>query len=775
MNTKNYLYLFFIFFVLSNLTAHSQTRIGEISGTVRSTNGDKLNDVYIEVKRNKIVSVTDQEGQFQIKGIPYGNYQVKLTSVGFKKKVIPLNLFDQKIDLGTITMQPSIEELDEVKIQSDKRPYMREKTEYVSKMPLKNLENPQVYSVVTSQFLEDIQATNIQSSLQNTAGVTNAMQGIGSGGLGMTLNIRGFSADIAMRNGMSTAFKTGTDPINLERIEVVKGPTGTLFGTSVVTSYGGLVNRVTKKPHAKRKGEVSYSTGSYELSRLTLDYNTPLDKAQKVLFRITSAKHAEHSFQDYGRTNSFFVNPSLTYKPNDRLQLDLETEIYNRTGPATFFNVGRAKINHLDELKYDFKKSYGSDYLNSENKAFTVFGKLTYKLSDNWKSETLISSSQTDNTTNYLFLDFFNDADSKRRIMKITSQFINTEIQQNITGSFRMAGLKNRVLIGADYTYLRTPFRRSQVIYDTIGYTAPVKDFNVNKYNQMLSEIQAFRIGQRKQQNMALYGSDIIDLTKYLSVMASIRYDHYVDIEQDYTQNQVSPKFGAVLKLCKNHLTLFGNYMSGFKNITPSITSQREVPLKPEEALQYEGGLKISLFNKKLNSTISYYNITVNDVVRWVREKNQYTQVQDGKKSSKGFEVELNAAPFQGMNVMAGYAYNKSRFIEGDKSIIGNAPYATPENSYNYWLSYKAPRGILHHLGFGFGGNYISDSYLDDRNSITVPGYSVLNASLFYDTNSMRIGLKGNNLTNQNYWANMGTYIQPQKNRNFIVTVSYKF
>ncbi len=123
-------------------------------------------------------------------------------------------------------------------------------------MPLKNLENPQVYTVLPKELIQQQVATDLQSSLNLLPGVNNVSVSVGSGGVGLGLTMRGFSSNAsagALRNGMATNFVSLSDPVNLEAIEVIKGPSGTLFGSALLVGYGGFVNRVTKNHYTISK------------------------------------------------------------------------------------------------------------------------------------------------------------------------------------------------------------------------------------------------------------------------------------------------------------------------------------------------------------------------------------------------------------------------------------------------------------------------------------------------------------------------------------------
>lgn len=773
---SNYVFILLGIFLFS-MSAKGQDYTGGIRGKVYTIDNQLAAYVNVIVENTNKGTITNENGEYQINSISAGEHTVTFSLIGLETRNITTTIGNGAITkIQDIILNLNAEELQEVVLEVQrKNKFDQKSTEYVSKMPLSNLENPQVYSVITGELLAELQVTDIQSTLQNSPGISNVMQGIGSGGVGVNLYLRGFSADIATRNGIGTAFRTSTDQANIERIEVIKGPSGTLFGTSIVSSYGGVVNLVTKKPYETFGGSVGFLTGSNNLSRLTVDLNTPLNKEETVLFRLNAAKHSEHSFQDAGLMRNWFFAPSITYKASDRLTLNIEAELYNTKAPSIYFNPGRAGLTSMDDLNYDFEHSYGSDYLKNDIKAYNVFAEAKYKISDNWTSQTILSSSNSDNSTNYLFLDFLDDSDASRRIMNIESQFNVTQVQQNFIGEFKIGKLKNKLVVGADYYDLKTPYRRTQFVYDTIGYANPTPDFNPKKYENLLGETNAFRVGTRDQHSLNIYASDVISFTDKFSVMASLRLDNYKDDANNYSQSYLAPKLGAVYQLVKDEVSVFANYMNGFKNVAPDFSSGEEVALNPEFATQIEGGIKADLFKGKLNTTLSYYDITVNDAVRWVNNAGTWSQIQDGTKSSKGFEVEVIANPLKGWNIVAGYANNNSEFIEGDIDVIGKTPAAAPETTFNLWTSYKIPSGAVKGLGLGFGAIHVSESYLDDDNSLLSPSSTVLSTSIFLDKPTYRIGIKLNNLTDEEYWSNMGSYVQPQKTRNTVISFAYKF
>ena len=120
--------------------------------------------------------------------------------------------------------------------------------------------------------------------------------------------LRGLEGQPALINGLPGITNGNLDPANVEEIQVIKGPSATLFGTNATSysSYGGMINTITKKPYFTTGGEISYNIGSSGLSTITADINAPLSQTEKVALRVNAAYHTEGSFQDAGFKKAIF-------------------------------------------------------------------------------------------------------------------------------------------------------------------------------------------------------------------------------------------------------------------------------------------------------------------------------------------------------------------------------------------------------------------------------------------------------------------------------------
>jgi iron complex outermembrane receptor protein len=259
--------------------------------------------------------------------------------------------------------------------------------------------------------------------------------------------------------------------------------------------------------------------------------------------------------------------------------------------------------------------------------------------------------------------------------------------------------------------------------------------------------------------------------------MASLRGDRYdnkgVTLNDkrsgSYTQNALSPKLGIVYQPVKEKVSLFANYMNGFANQGGADFNGNN--FKPQQGNQWEAGVKLDIWHHRLNATLSYYHIAVNNVLRTDTAHAGFS-VQDGTQRSRGFEAEIVANPFAGFNLLAGYGYNDNRYTRSNAAVQGKRPLGTPEHMANFWISYKRPSGVLKGWGLGFGGNYASQSFFNDANTFIIPASAILSATLFYEQPKWRLGVKVNNLGNQHYWSYIGA---PQNPRQLVANIAYKF
>ncbi|OHT45678.1 TonB-dependent receptor [Flavobacterium tructae] len=767
---KTYRFLLTISFLFSFFGSFAQQNFGKIKGTITTSDGDPAAGVNVILKNSKYGTVTNDDGTFDLNRVRTNTYTLQVSLTGYETTEQEVVVTESETTVLNLQLKVSNKELHEV-VVNGKKSILSKKTDYVARMPLKNLENPQVYNVIPKELLQEQIAIDIRSAAVNAPGVTTKIYPSG----GLEISFRGFSTGVNARNGMENM--TGRSSIsidNAERIEVLKGPSGTLFGSSV-SSFGGVVNLVTKKPFETKKTEVSYTGGSFGLNRLALDVNTPLTPDNNVLFRLNAAVNTEKSFLDYGFSKTFLIAPSLTYKATDKLTLSIDTEIYNVNNTRPTYGRSYASgITNPTDLKVDYRKSLFHDDLDAKTSSTKVFVQAEYQLAENWKSTTVFSfiDENVDRSYQY-YTQWISPTEVKRSVSRfgpIFNQFTN--IQENINGQFSTGSIKHKLLLGTNYRFSKGTFNYGATpVLDIIDVTKPFDPIRKKQVDAVVSQLTW---AVPDEQIFSVYASDVISFTDRLSAMLSLRLDNFVQKKLEdtkgYNQTALSPKLGLVYEVLKNQVSLFGNYMNGFQNSGPVNQPDGSLlVLKPVYANQYEGGVKVEAFNKKLSTTLSYYNITIDNATRTTSDG---FNVQDGKQVSKGIDFEFIATPVAGLNAMLGYAYNDNRIVKSsDAAIEGNKASGAPENVVNFWISYKF-QNKLKDLGLGFGGNYVDKQYKFEDESFYSPSYSVYNATLFYDKPTWRIGVKFNNINNKKYWDSYGMAQAPA---NLLVNLTLKF
>lgn len=630
--------------------------------------------------------------------------------------------------------------------------------------------------------------------LKNVPGVILQLQNNGNGP-GGTVAMRGFSGGSYLRNGVPGMTVGYLDPVNLESLEAIKGPSGALFGSSSLTSFGGLFNRITKKPTDLFEATAGYSAGSFGLSRVTVDVNAPLNEDKTLLFRISGAKHYEGSFQDAGFQSYVFAAPSITYKANDRLTIFLDGEYMkgkNNGFYRLFADASNATGVHAPaDLNFDFKRRFVGDDMESNVTTGNFYAQVDYELGNGWKSQTNFSYSSTDGdgASAYLSMAPGNTKLTRNATLSLYSKNAMTDLQHNFTGNFKLGNMNNKLLIGLDYLHNEARSNGASVAFDLIDAINPGASYgNLNK-PALISRLSngPFTRTSNFQNTYAVYAQDVLDLTSQLTALISIRTDRFENngtfnlntgvTSGKYKQTAFSPKFGLVYQPIKDKLSVFANYMNGFQNVAPVTQPDQSIStFKARQANQTEGGVKLNLLDGKLTSTLSYYYIKVNNTVRQDQDRPGFS-IQNGDQVSKGFEAEVAYNPIPGFNLVAGYAYNDSKYLKAAANVDGLRPEsAGPRTMVNVWASYRFTEGPIRGFGLGFGGNYASKNItaITTTSLFTLPAYTTLNASAFYDHQRYRVGLKANNLTNEKYYIGWGTTI-PQMPANFAAEFVVKF
>ena len=802
-------------------TAQAQTT-GSIRGHVTTTDGEPVEAVSVGVQGQTMGSITDSQGRFAINNVPAGSYTVMVSAVGLKPAQQTITVAAGQRTTLDFKLTESSAELQAVIVQGARiNKFNRPSSDDAAKMPLKNLENPQVYATVGKEVLTEQLVFTSDDATRNVPGLQKMWEATGRGGDGGAFYAsRGFVVSSQLRNGVAGNVTGDIDAINLEKLEVIKGPSATLFGSSL-TSYGGLLNRVTKKPLDTFGGELNVAAGSYGFHRVSadvnlVDTNAPTDRPKQLALRLNTAYTYEDSFQNIGTpgfTKNLAIAPSLQYRPSDRLTINLDAEIYQGTNVGRqliFFYYPSAQLgaDRADKLNLNYRQSYLGNGLTQDSRSTNLFGQVQYRISPSFTSTTYLTSSHSysNGFGPYFYLlpdavatgfsslpaaaNFLARADQSTQNSR--RQLI--EAQQLFNGDFQIGSLRNRVVLGLDFLRIDSNVDFLGGSFDVVPLENAAPGYNYGGFNGpavaagYATTPPPHYLVTTKSNTYSAFVSDVLNLTDQLSVLAALRVDHfdnkggiYYSPVPAYAQTAFSPKFGIVYQPVKDRVALFANYQNSFTNLGSFLApgGTTAIIAKPERANQWEAGVKLDAANGRVSATVSYYDIRVANRLRLIgyTADNLAINAQDAGQWSRGAELNLTANPVRGLNIIGGFAYNYSVYVDSPDNVNGRRP-ETASSPYlaNAWVSYRQPEGPLQGLGLGFGGNYASDNRIQNTttNVFTLPNYTVLNASAFYDQPHYRLSVKVDNLTDKHYWIGYTT-ISPQKLRSIVGSVAYKF
>jgi len=794
-----------------NANALSIDDNGSISGKITLQDGSYAAGVTIQLEGTPFATQSDESGRFVFQKVPTGNYLLITSFLGYAPVRKNVNVSAGQNTTVNLQLSQSSKQLGVVTIETGRlNKFTVRQSGDIGKMPLKQIENPQVYSVITKELLSSQLAYTVDDAIKNVPGIVKMWDAIARPGSGGSIyTMRGFVTQPNMRNGIAGYTTNKLDASNIERIEVIKGPSATLFGSSLI-SYGGLINRVSKKPYDHFGGNLAYTGGNFGFNRIAADVNAALDSAKTTLFRFNTSYDSRGSFQDFGNSKAFAIAPSLAYNPTERLSFLFEAEFYqskSTTPPLFFFYPGMTMaqlgVTNAKDLNVNYRRAYFSDDILQEGRNGGFYTQAKYVISNQWTSQTNISytTNTAEGPTPYFYL-LPGGNTMARMVWSPDGTDKSFEVQQNFNGDFKIGQFRNRVVAGLDFYHYNSniTYRRyngtyrdvtSDDLFDIIptnGNIPNYQNFNKNKvdsaYNNSPAAAFPYNVIQ-KTYTYSAYISDVFNITEQLLVQAGLRVDNFNNrgtfnpatglTSEGYNQTALSPKFGLVYKILKDQVSIFGNYQNGFVNKNGQDANGDT--FKPEQANQWEAGVKLDAFDGRLSGTISYYDIKVQDIVRTDPGNPQFS-IQDGNQFSKGIEASITANPTAGFNIVAGYSYNDSKLEKTDPSTEGYRPAtAGPAHLANLWISYQFLNVGLKGLGIGLGGNYASENkvvHSATTGTFILPEYTLIDASIYYQYKKARFTLKGNNLGNRKYWTGYST-ANPQMLRQILGSVSFNF
>lgn len=645
--------------------------------------------------------------------------------------------------------------------------------------PLRDI--PQSVQVIPDQVLQDQQAIRLDDALRNVSGVSPDRS------FGNTIDsftIRGFRQDVILQDGFrQDSFQTGlSETVDLERIEVLKGPASVLYGN---LEPGGIINLVSERPLPDPFYEVDLSGGSYGLFRPSLDLSGPLTTNRALRYRLNALFEGGGNFREFDQAvERFFVAPALAWDIGDRTSLLLEFDYLSDERP---FDRGIVAIAEgIADIPFDVVLGEPDDI--SEVDRIDAGYQLEHRFSDNWRLRNgfrFISADSFDFRADSWFIQDTGQLD--RRFRSNDDVRRSYEVQTNVVGEFATGPVEHTLLAGVDVGWQTQEGVQRRLPGD------PEPEFAINIFdleNRVrpdveLEDLTAFvRDNETRTHTVGLYLQDQIDVLDNLILVLSGRFDRFEQESDnnltDTTFNQDDEAFTPRVGLVYQPIEPVSLYASFSRSFNPNLFSTQADGslLEPERGTQYEVGIRGELLQERLTVNLAAYHLTKTNIAVG-DEANPGFSVALGEARSRGIELDIIGELAAGWNVIASYAHTDADVTEDTNEFLeGNGLVNVPRNSASLWTTYEIQAGSLQGLGLGAGVFFVGERQGDRFNTFELPSYVRADAAVYYRRDHWRGAININNLFDIDYISSSGDfreYVTPGEPLTVIGSLTVEF
>ena len=623
---------------------------------------------------------------------------------------------------------------------------------------------PQSITVITDDLIKDQSIRSLADAVRYVPGV-----GISQGeGNRDALVFRGNrSTGDFFIDGLRDDAEFFRDLYNIERIEVLKGANGMIFGRG---GSGGVVNRVTKEAHWSPVQEFSFQGGSFEQKRMSADVGYVINDIAAV--RLNALYENSGSFRDGVDMERLGIAPTLTIKPTHRTKVVVNMERFHDdrtadrgitsvvggagqvTGPvdvrrAQFFGDPRRSNANVDVL------SFGNFIEHKFDSGVTVQNRTNYTTYDKFY-QNVFASGGLNLVSGLLPIGAYNNATERDNVFN----------QTNVLYSLNTGPISHTLLAGIEVGRQETHNRRETGLFNNSADNAnlfvpishPVTNAPITFINRNSGDgIDA--LNRSVVDVLSLYVQDQIEIIPQIQVIAGVRYDLFeVNFQQkngarDHIKTQddlIAPRFGVIYKPIEP-VSLYASYSQAFVPRAGDQLNALNVTvetLKPEKFTTMEVGLKWDI-RPDLALTGAAYQLDRTNVINSI--VGGQTFLSKGQRT-EGVEVSLVGQLTQNWSVMGGYAYQTGELTSDVFGIAkkGATVAELPRHTFSMWSRYDFTPSI----GAAVGVIHRDDMFASLTNRVSLPDFTRVDAALFARfTKSFRGQLNIENLFDTQYFA----------------------
>ena len=748
-----------LFLGTSSIYSTAQSALGRILNDQR----EPIPNATLHLLNSNITVLTDSSGLYVLPTMSIGFYTGIAHAVGFSDKLCEIDVKEKDHFLPTIILNREYTTLGEVLVSAEKK------------------EQPLAATALSVSVISSNQVNSFQ--LRNSKEITAIVPNLYSGNPGDNRNVTSLRGIVSSSYDPAvTTYIDGVNQFNLdtyiaelldiERIEVLRGPQGTLYGRN---SMGGVINIITRQPVDRTSGFAQVSIGNYGFQRVNAAINIPLVKNKLMLRLAADYDHLngyytnEFNGSHFDKQHSTTLAPALKYRIGDHWSIGLNAKMqFNRNDGAFALNYKEPAL--ADPFKLN-QNAVGTMVDNINDIALDL----------NYAGADINFTSITSYQKNYRYYENAIDADfSPLDAISVYNNYgPSWNFDDVITEEFRFSSPSRHTSrlawTGGSYLfYQKAPVNQS-TIFGKDAKQAGIPDslFSIENISKGTSSGQAF------------FGQVSFDANKKLQVIGGLRYDHeyktlaaasnyhkqtiFFPIISDTSGNAqfnvLSPKVGLLYKLAST-TNLFFNYSRGFRagGLTQLSSDPSQPPLfqyEPEYSNNVEIGFRSRLINNVQFDLTVFYTTINNAQIPVLILPDAITVTKNAASvRSVGFESEIAAQLMKGFRINYNFGLTNAVFEESTASqggqqieLRGNHQIFTPALTSFLNIQYRHDISVKKKSFFEISGqwSYIGKQYFDIANTITQTGYHLLNANAGVGLKSFRFLFWAKNFTDTRY------------------------
>ena len=718
---------------------------GTLAGRVTATDGAAaLAGASVRLRGTALGTAADSDGRFEITGIPGGDYEVVVSSVGFRTAT-------RTIAVPTGGRAEIEVALEEEPLAAGEVVVAARRAQTATKSDAPVLLIPQSVVVVPAAVLEAQGARDVGRALRNVSGVAVASREQPFA----ELVLRGFKADPSgsfRRNGVEVAHYHDALRANVERVEVLKGPASVLYGR---IEPGGVVNFVTAHPLAARRYEAEGEGGSYGTARARTDATGPVPFARDVRYRLIGSIERAGSFRDEVASSSAFAAPVLAGGLGRRVTWTVEGEVERA---EAVMDPGIVVADSTLPDAFERAPFYGEP--EATHLFRTLFGMSTVEvaLGRGWGLRQTASAGRYTRDRPLVRIDsLLVEGRVARSFRREVSRYRYLQAESVVAGRLRTGALDHHLALGVEVNRLGIALSGEAPLVsegDTVRFAAlaPVPidaptstglppaaerveyvradgvGWNVGAYAQHRLTAPLPRTLGGGQAHLVLAGR-LSRVTAEAEWFALARTE---DTPAGLNRREVAvtaltPSVGIVVEP-RPGVSLYASYVRSFNPIFQQVDAQGR-PFEPTRGEQVEAGAKAELLGGRLTATLAAFHLVKRGALS--REPGGF-YVQTGAQRSRGVEADVLGEPLPGLTVVGALTLLDAVVTEDEVIAAGNRLPGAARVSGRLWTEYRLQEGLLAGLALSGGVYALGSRFGTLRNDLEVPGYAIVDFGLAY-------------------------------------------